>query len=153
MYSISKVFDFSAAHRLPHLRQGHPCGRAHGHNYKVEVTIQSEILNLDQFIVDYGDLTQFEQFIKAQLDHYDLNEVVAAFVLPDQESDVQAIRWYPGHHTTAENLAEWLWRVANFYLRKHLDLLHAKPPLREFFTPKLIVRVKETDKTSAEYWQ
>src|SRR5215468_9371730 len=34
-YTISKFFEFSAAHHLTGLPDDHPCSRVHGHNYVV----------------------------------------------------------------------------------------------------------------------
>ncbi|HEX7340222.1 MAG TPA: 6-carboxytetrahydropterin synthase, partial [Rhodanobacteraceae bacterium] len=36
---ISKQFTFEAAHRLPHVPEGHKCGRLHGHSFVVEVHV------------------------------------------------------------------------------------------------------------------
>ena len=35
MTSIWKDFHFDAAHWLPHVPEGHKCGRMHGHTYRV----------------------------------------------------------------------------------------------------------------------
>jgi 6-pyruvoyltetrahydropterin/6-carboxytetrahydropterin synthase len=32
---IFKEFTFESAHRLPHVPDGHKCGRLHGHSFKV----------------------------------------------------------------------------------------------------------------------
>ncbi|MFP3499961.1 6-carboxytetrahydropterin synthase, partial [Pseudomonas sp. SIMBA_059] len=32
---IFKEFTFESAHRLPHVPEGHKCGRLHGHSFKV----------------------------------------------------------------------------------------------------------------------
>lgn len=75
-WSISKDFEFSAAHHLHGLRDDHPCARTHGHNYQVRVTIQAEYLDNVGFVVDYGDLTAFKIYLDGALDHRDLNEVM-----------------------------------------------------------------------------
>ncbi|EEW8595914.1 6-carboxytetrahydropterin synthase, partial [Escherichia coli] len=31
--TLFKDFTFEAAHRLPHVPQGHKCGRLHGHSF------------------------------------------------------------------------------------------------------------------------
>ena len=85
-FHISKDFTFSAAHQLHGLQDGHQCGRLHGHNYVVRLTLESAWLNEHGFIVDYGDLKPFGQWIDNELDHRNLNDVF----------DMQ---------TTAENMA------------------------------------------------
>lgn len=50
--TISREYWFSAAHRL----EGHPkCGRLHGHNYRVVITVTGH-LNAYGMVMDYGDL-------------------------------------------------------------------------------------------------
>lgn len=75
MYTITKQFHFSASHSLDGLRDEHPCARLHGHNYIVEVVLQSETLNEVGFIVDYGDLKPFKQYLDDALDHRHLNDL------------------------------------------------------------------------------
>ena len=94
MYSITKQFSFSASHVLDHLPDGHPCARLHGHNYAVELVLQSAQLGADGFVRDYGELAPFKTFIDDKLDHRHLNDVV------------------PGV-TSAENIARWLYEFAH----------------------------------------
>jgi 6-pyruvoyltetrahydropterin/6-carboxytetrahydropterin synthase len=42
MYTIAKRFAFSASHVIGGLSVDHPCGRLHGHNYEVEVSLQHQ---------------------------------------------------------------------------------------------------------------
>ncbi len=94
MYAISKRFDFSASHQLDHLPAGHQCARLHGHNYQVEVVIESPCLDDRGFCqVDYGELDPFRQYIDATLDHRHLNDVIPV-------------------RTTAENIAKFLFAKA-----------------------------------------
>ena len=90
MYTISKEFNFSASHQLLNLPDSHPCARMHGHNYIVEVVLQSESLNKYGFVRDYNDLDTLKQFIDDTLDHRHLNDVLG------------------DDNTTAENLAKFI---------------------------------------------
>jgi len=63
MYKISKQFTFSAAHQLRGLDSCHPCSRLHGHNYKIELHLKSDILNQHGFVVDYNELSIFKNYI------------------------------------------------------------------------------------------
>lgn len=92
-FTISKEFAFSASHQLHGLREGHPCGRVHGHNYIVKVAISGTTLDTHGFVVDYGDLKPFGQWIDDHLDHRHLNDVLR------------------GMQPSAENLAKHLHTV------------------------------------------
>lgn len=76
MYTISKDFAWSASHVLNGLPDGHPCGRLHGHNYIARVTVTAPTLNDVGFVVDFGDLKPFSQYIDDHLDHRHLNDVL-----------------------------------------------------------------------------
>lgn len=91
-YTIEKDFAFSASHVLTGLRDGHPCGRLHGHNYVVRLRLSGDRLLDVGFLFDYGDLRPFGQFLDDTLDHRHLNEVMAS-------------------NPTAENLAQYLARI------------------------------------------
>ena len=93
MYKISKDFSFSASHVLNGLPDGHQCGRLHGHNYVVRVTLSSPKLGAEGFVFDYGNLSPFKRWIDDTLDHRHLNDLM--IVQP-----------------SAENIARWLSDVA-----------------------------------------
>lgn len=94
MFTIAKRFHFSASHQLTGLPEGHKCARLHGHNYEVEIIIKAKELNLDGFVLDYGDLAPFKEFLDRYLDHRHLNDVLVPA------------------SPTAEHLAVFLWRTA-----------------------------------------
>ena len=76
MYRIAKQFHFSASHIIDGLPDTHKCSRLHGHNYVVELRLESETLDQYGFIVDYHDLTPFKELIDDELDHRHLNDVL-----------------------------------------------------------------------------
>jgi 6-pyruvoyltetrahydropterin/6-carboxytetrahydropterin synthase len=76
MFTICKQFHFSASHIIEGLPESHPCARLHGHNYIVEIVLQSKTIDSIGFIVDYGELKPFKEFIVNQLDHRHLNDVI-----------------------------------------------------------------------------
>ena len=88
MYKIAKEYHFSASHQLFQLPEDHPCHRLHGHNYVVEVELQSEELNEVGFVRDYRELDDLKTYIDDKFDHRHLNDVLG-------DDDV-----------TAENLAK-----------------------------------------------
>ena len=93
MFTITKQFHFSASHTLDTLPEDHPCSRLHGHNYIVELVLQSDTLDEHGFVVDYLALKPFKDYIDDELDHRHLSDV-----LP-----------FP---TSAENIAQHLFRWA-----------------------------------------
>lgn len=76
MFRISKTFEFSAAHRLNGLDQGHPCGRMHGHNYVIELFLEAPSLDPVGFVRDYRELDHFKEWLDATFDHHLVNETV-----------------------------------------------------------------------------
>lgn len=95
-YRISKDFHLSYSHQLGGLPDGHPCGRLHGHNAVVRVTLEAadHRLRAPAFVLDYGDLKPLGNFLDRVLDHQHLNDIVD---------------WEP----TAENLARYLYDWCN----------------------------------------
>ena len=76
MYRIAKQFTFSASHQIKKLPATHKCSRLHGHNYVVEVTLESGTLNDVGFIRDYAELDALQNYIKEKFDHRHLNDVL-----------------------------------------------------------------------------
>lgn len=122
MYRISKEFHFSASHVLTKVPPGHPCGRVHGHNYVVEFELEDAALDARGFVLDYRELDDVKAWIDTMLDHRHLNEALPlAFSLP-------------GFEPTAEMICR--------------GLFERWSP----FIPQLVaIRVRETEKTCAEY--
>ncbi len=127
MYTITKQFAFEAAHQLTGLPEDHPCMRLHGHSYRVEVVIQSVRLNEIGFVYDYRALDPIKNLIDEQLDHQNLNNVLA-------------------ENPTAENIARWLYL---YIIKLQLPGLG----LKEFGPGPYLqaVRISETQKTWAEF--
>lgn len=76
MYRISKEYHFSASHILHGLAEDHPCSRLHGHNYIVEVELQSSSLDERGFVRDYRELDELKIYIDDEIDHRHLNDVL-----------------------------------------------------------------------------
>lgn len=75
MFRIAKTYHFSASHILKGLPESHPCSRLHGHNYIVEVELQSAALNQHGFVRDYRELDALKNYIDETVDHRHLNDV------------------------------------------------------------------------------
>ncbi|XEH48982.1 6-carboxytetrahydropterin synthase QueD [Edwardsiella tarda] len=101
--TLFKEFQFEAAHRLPHVPQGHKCGRLHGHSFLVRIEISGEVDPHTGWVMDFADLKARFQPIYDQLDHHYLNEITGL------------------ENPTSEVLAHWIWQQ----LKPRLPLLSA----------------------------
>lgn len=103
-YTISKEHHFSASHVLAGLEDGHPCGRLHGHNYALRITLTADDVDDVGFVVDYGELKPFTKWVDATLDHRHLNDLVE-------------------FNPTAEGLSQWLANEARTILSLPPDVV------------------------------
>jgi 6-pyruvoyltetrahydropterin/6-carboxytetrahydropterin synthase len=71
---IAATYTFEAAHRLPFVPDGHKCKRLHGHNYRIDVSIDGP-LDERGFVIDYAELDNVVQPIIDSLDHRLLNDI------------------------------------------------------------------------------
>ncbi len=122
MYTLTVLEGFAAAHRLP--VSGGRCERLHGHNWKVEVTVQSEDLNEFGMVIDFQDLKALIWEVLKALDHSFLNE--HPFFMEQQP--------------TAENLARYIYQTLSSGL--------AFPSVT-----LTCVRVWESESTAAAYME
>ena len=88
---LTRDFTFEAAHLLPKAPEGHKCRRLHGHSFRVEVCVEGEVDPATGWLLDYGEIRRLVEPLRAQLDHYYLNEVKGL------------------ENATSENLAWWIW--------------------------------------------
>jgi 6-pyruvoyltetrahydropterin/6-carboxytetrahydropterin synthase len=72
-YALTVRSSFSAAHRL--LEYEGNCERLHGHNWQVEVTVESEVLDFRGMALDFRVMKASLNEILSRLDHKYLNEV------------------------------------------------------------------------------
>lgn len=73
MYEVKIRADFSAAHNLRDV--GGKCESLHGHNFVVEVVVESDGLDEAGMVVDFRVLKTQTKAILAALDHRYLNEL------------------------------------------------------------------------------
>ena len=74
MYELIIISDFAAAHNLRQYEG--ECENLHGHNWKVEVTVESNALNKIGLAVDFRVLKKILEGILKKLDHKYLNEIM-----------------------------------------------------------------------------
>lgn len=95
--TISKMFDFDAAHYLTRVAPDHKCSRLHGHTYRVELVATGEP-DARGMVVDYSELAEAWAPIHAAIDHRVLN-------------DIEGLE-----NPTSEVLAQWiLWRITALF--------------------------------------
>lgn len=88
---IWKDFSFDSAHRLPHVPEGHKCGRLHGHTFHVRVTLRGVAGEHTGWVMDFADLKAAWKPLDRVLDHRYLNEIEGL------------------ENPTSEVLAVWIW--------------------------------------------
>jgi 6-pyruvoyltetrahydropterin/6-carboxytetrahydropterin synthase len=72
--SVTRCFEFEAAHRLPW--HAGKCSRAHGHSYRLEVTVEGRV-GEQGVVIDFADLSAaVHRDVIERLDHRDLNELM-----------------------------------------------------------------------------
>ncbi|MGL5726743.1 MAG: 6-carboxytetrahydropterin synthase QueD [Plesiomonas sp.] len=99
--TLFKDFMFEAAHHLPHVPEGHKCGRLHGHSFTVRVEVTGEVDPYTGWVIDFSEIKQAFKPIYDQLDHYYLNDISGL------------------ENPTSEVLARWIWQQ----LKPRLSLL------------------------------
>ncbi len=72
---ITKAFTFDAAHHLPHVPEGHKCGRPHGHSYRVVLGLEGPLHPVLGWVQDYGDVKAAFAPLMDRFDHRNLNDV------------------------------------------------------------------------------
>lgn len=123
-WKLTTEFTFDAAHYIRNYDG--PCGRMHGHTYRVRLEATSSQLHASEYcphsvmVVDFRTLRWAKQdLLKGGLDHSVLNEV-----LPE------------GYETTAEMIAQYIYEKTKKQLPSDV---------------KLKIAVSETPNSWAEY--
>ena len=73
MYEITVISDFSAAHRLRDYKGD--CENLHGHNWRVEVSIESQGIDSLGMVMDFKVLKKEVRAFLGRLDHTYLNDI------------------------------------------------------------------------------
>jgi len=73
VYEVSIRGEFSAAHNLKEI--GGKCESLHGHNFKVEVAVESASLDSQGLVTDFRILKEETRAVLEGLDHKYLNEL------------------------------------------------------------------------------
>ena len=102
-YEITKDFKFAAGHRVPTqsvnehlaLTNVNKCRHLHGHEYKVAVTIGSDILNVG-VVTDFNHLNKLKEYIDKTFDHRfilwvddPLYDIMIGHMLPNTQDEIR----------------------------------------------------------------
>ena len=93
---LSKDFTFDAAHNLVHYHG--KCERLHGHTYKLRVVLEGQP-DSEGMIMDFIELKAIvKERAVSRLDHAYINDIIP--------------------QPSAENIALWVWREIEEYVRR-----------------------------------
>lgn len=73
MYTVSIKTHFSSAHRLRNYNGA--CENIHGHNWQIEVAVETDKLNDLGMAIDFKDLKTLSSQVVSKLDHRNLNDI------------------------------------------------------------------------------
>ena len=73
MFEVTVEQTFAAGHSLREYKG--KCENVHGHNYRVQVTVEGEKLNGIGLLVDFVDLKRAVRTVIERLDHQFINDV------------------------------------------------------------------------------
>lgn len=124
MFQVCVEQTFAAGHALRHYKG--KCENVHGHNYRVQVTVEGEQLNSIGLLVDFVELKKHMRAIVERLDHQFINDLEPFTVL----------------NPSAENLAKYF----HDELTAGLSDSNDQGPIRI-----AEVRIWETDTSVAAY--
>lgn len=124
MFEVTVEHTFAAGHSLRDYKG--KCENVHGHNYRVQVTVQGQQLNRIGLLVDFVDLKRAVRQVCERLDHQFINDLEPFTTV----------------NPSAENIARYLYDEVT----GSLNLPASEPPVRISQ-----VKVWETDSSIALY--
>ena len=123
MYQVTVEDTFAAGHYLRNYRG--KCENPHGHNYKVQITLEGRELDHAGLLMDFKELKQVIKPVIARLDHQMINDVAP----------------FTSLNPSAENLAKFFFDETNTALKTSTS---GRVCVKE-------VTIWETDTTTAKY--
>ena len=121
MFEVSVERTFAAGHAL---RNYHgKCENVHGHNYRVQITVQGEQLDPNGLLVDFLELKRLTDKVIEYFDHRFINDLSPFDVL----------------NPSAENIAKYFYDRVSTGLSKEIPTRISQ------------VKIWETDTSSAVY--
>ena len=127
VYTLKILTDFAAAHTL----RNYPgaCSRMHGHNWKVEVEVQSNELDSSGMVIDFKKIKNHTRQVTDELDHQYLNDLAPFDTI----------------NPTAENIAAYLFKRIAESINTDTVAVYS---ITIWETDRACVRVQKSDKSS-----
>lgn len=146
VFTIRKTFKFEAAHRLM-TSFSKKCQQIHGHSYKLELFLQSNELNEDGMMIDFGKLKELFRESLEQFDHkivLSVNDEVRRKLF---EAEIEGVHPDLGvilveFNPTAENMAKFFYELLEEEFYANEEIRHIQI---------LAVRVHETETGWAQF--
>lgn len=104
MYKLMIETSFSSAHQLRGYKG--KCENLHGHNWKVQVYVVSDVLNDIDLVIDFHEIKSMTNEIISKLDHTLINNV-----FPFTEKN-----------PSSENIAKWIFDSLKEKMSKYTDI-------------------------------
>jgi 6-pyruvoyltetrahydropterin/6-carboxytetrahydropterin synthase len=120
MFELQVRLTFDAAHHLREYKG--KCENLHGHNWKVDIFVESDTLNKEGMAIDFHDIKKIASNILEELDHKYLNEH----------------EYFKTVNPTSENIAKYIYDCLD------KEFLNVEVKLKK-------VSVWETDTSCASY--
>ncbi|MEJ7605895.1 MAG: 6-carboxytetrahydropterin synthase QueD [Bryobacteraceae bacterium] len=124
MFEVTVEQTFSAGHALREYKG--KCENVHGHNYRVQITMEGERLNRIGLLIDFVEVKRVLREVMGRLDHQFINDLDPFTVI----------------NPSAENLAKYFYEEMN----KGLTFDDVETNVRLAF-----VKIWETDTSIAVY--
>lgn len=149
VFTIRKTFKFECAHRLVS-SWSKKCQQIHGHSYKLELFLQSNELNEDGMVIDFGQIKQLFQDNLEQFDHKIVIWRNDPHIMLEEgwnkkeiEDEIEQLGFIVvDFNPTAENMAKYFYELLEneFYANEEIRHIRIKA-----------VRIHETETGWAEY--
>lgn len=151
-------FRFEAAHRLPHVPAGHPCGRMHGHGFEVILHADQDLAGADMGL-DVDHLGAVWAPLQAALHHRCLNdiaglanptsELIAGFLWQRLKPTLAALSWVSVYETATagchyDGAHYRIWKEQRFEGALRLAAAPAGDPRRSLHGHSYLVRLHLT---------
>ena len=124
MFEVSVEYTFAAGHALRHYKG--KCENVHGHNYRIQVTVEGERLNSIGLLVDFVAVKKALRAASDRLDHQFINDLEPFTVI----------------NPSAENMAK-------YFYDQLCDAVHPEPD--QGLVRISCITVWETDTSIARY--
>ncbi len=110
MFEVSVEYSFAAGHALRHYKG--KCENVHGHNYRIQVTVEGERLNSIGLLIDFVDMKKNLRATADRLDHQFINDLEPFTVLNPSAENIAKYFYDHLHPTLKVDPEQGLVRIA-----------------------------------------